>query len=185
MSDNPYRDAGRAAVGRKLIWFVLAVLVLFLVKAIRAESQRHVTVIGGCDESLWKYHVYKPERLQVHQACVSVTGTIMDATHGKRSQGVRKEKDGDCHGWIRLDAGQEKYINAGNISDEESNLVYEIVCMFPVTQTDAKSACAGYKNKIILPPVGRHVKMTGSWVMDDNHQHWNELHPVSSIEVIP
>ncbi len=137
----------------------------------------------NCDDSLWR-KVYKSERLLVHGRCVSVTGIIVDATHGKRSQGVRREQDGDCHGWLKLDAGQEKYINAGNVSDEEGNLVFEIVCMFPVKQTDAISACNGYANKVKLPPAGSHVRMTGSWVQDDNHAKWNELHPVSSIEIV-
>lgn len=136
-----------------------------------------------CKDSLWR-HVYHPDRLQVHKMCASVTGTIVDATRGKRKQGVRREADGDCHGWLKLDPGQEQYLNAGNLSDEDGNLVFEIVCMFPVTQKDAVSACRKYKNKIVLPPVGSHVRMTGSWVQDDNHARWNEIHPVSSIELL-
>jgi len=144
------------------------------------------TVAAGCDDSLW-HHVYNSTRLQVHQMCVTVTGTIVDATATRKTpskDGVRHEADGDCHGWLKLDPGQEKYLNAGNMSDEGGNLVYEIVCLFPVTQKDAISVCKGYKSPVKMAPVGSHVKMTGSWVMDDNHQHWNELHPVSSIEVI-
>src|SRR6266446_383589 len=137
---------------------------------------------GQCVDSLWK-HVYNPQRLQVYQLCMSVTGTIVDATHGKRKDGVRKEADGDCHGWLKLDPGQEKYLNAGNMSGEEGNLVYEVVCLFPVTQKDAVSACKGFKNTVKLAPVGGHVKMSGSWVQDDNHAKWNEIHPVSKIEV--
>ena len=141
------------------------------------------TVVGGCDESLWQ-HVYNPTRLEVHERCVSVTGVLVDATHGKRKDGVRKEADGDCHGWLKLDAGQEKYLNAGNVSDEEGNLVFEIVHMFKATQKDAVASGVGYANKVKLPPVGSHVRVTGSWVMDDNHARWNEIHPVSSIEVL-
>ena len=114
-----------------------------------------------------------------------MTGTIVDATHGKRKDGVRKEADGDCHGWLKLDSGQEQFLNAGNKSDEENNLVFEIVCMFPVKQADAVAACKDYVNPIKLPKVGSHVKMTGSWVMDDNHAKWQEIHPVMSIEVLP
>ena len=136
-----------------------------------------------CDASLWN-HVYKPSRLTVHKACVTVTGVIVDATAGKRKDGVRKEEDGDCHGWLKLDPGQEKYLNAGNKSNENGNLVFEIVCMFPVKQADAVAACEAYKNTVTLLPVGSHVRMTGSWVMDDNHAHWFELHPVTKMEVI-
>lgn len=166
---------------------VLAIVLLlsFVFDPTRAElaQARKSTIIGGCDETLWA-HTYHSERLQVIERCASVTGVIVDATHGKRKDGVRKEADGDCHGWLKLDAGQERYINAGNISDEESNLVFEIVCLYKVTQKDAISACVNYKNKIKLPAIGSHVRMTGSFVQDDNHAKWNEIHPVSSIEVL-
>lgn len=127
--------------------------------------------------------MYNPQRLTVHKACLTVTGVIVDATHGKRKSGVRKEADGDCHGWLKLDPGQEKLLNAGNKSDEDGNLVFEIVYLYPVTQADAKAACKGYINKVKLPAIGTHVTMTGSWVQDSNHAHWNELHPVSSIVI--
>lgn len=133
---------------------------------------------------LW-HHVYNPSRLHIHMARIIATGVIVDATHGKRKDGVRKEADGDCHGWLKLDAGQEYLLNAGNKSDEGGNLVFEVVCMFPVTQADAKKACRGYTNGIQVPRPGTHVRMIGSWVQDDNHAHWNEIHPVQSIEILP
>lgn len=151
----------------------MRILILFLILAPATFAQK-------CDSSLWK-HVYNPSRLIVKSKCVSVTGTIVDATHGKRKSGVRREADGDTHGWLRLDRGQEKLLNASNMSNEEGNLVFEIVCYFPVTQTDAISACRGYKSKVVLPPVGSHVTMACSWVQDDNHARWNECHPVTSI----
>lgn len=134
-------------------------------------------------DAFWA-HVYKPARLTVHQGCVTVTGVIVDATAGNRRDGIRHEADGDCHGWLRLDPGQEKYLNAGNISHEGGNIVFEVVCLFPVKQADAVAACSGYKSSIAVPPVGTHVRMTGTWVMDDNHAHWNEIHPVFAIEAV-
>jgi hypothetical protein len=164
-----------------LTLFLLTLVAIFAALSYYSRDVGYATQV--CDDSLWR-HTYNPERLQVHSMCVTVTGTIVDATHGKRKDGVRKEADGDCHGWLELDPGQEKYLNAGNASDEEGNLVFEIVCMFPVTQKDAVSACKNYKNKVVLPPVGSHVRMSGSWVQDDNHARWQEIHPVTSIEVI-
>ena len=84
--------------------------------------------------------MYHPQRLIVKQQCMSVTGTIVDATNGKQPDGVRHEKDGDPHGWFKLDSGFENLLNAGNTSDEGGNLVFEIVCRFPVTQADEKAA---------------------------------------------
>jgi hypothetical protein len=34
---------------------------------------------------------------------VTVTGMFVDATHGKRRDGVRHEGDGDAHAWLKLD----------------------------------------------------------------------------------
>lgn len=35
-----------------------------------------------------------------------------------------------------------------------------------------------------IPPKGSHVTVTGSHVLDLEHQSWAEIHPVTSIEVI-
>jgi hypothetical protein len=137
----------------------------------------------ACDASLWA-HVYHPQRLVVKQQCIAVTGTIVDATHGKRRDGVRHEKDGDTHGWVRLDPPFANLLNAGNKTNEEGNLVFEIICRFPVTQTDAIAACRGFHSSVALPPVGSHVRITGSYVQDMEHARWMEIHPVTSIEVV-
>ena len=76
-------------------------------------------------------------------------------------------------------------MNAGNVSDESGNLVFEIVCKFPVSQTDAKAACQGYTDHVTLPPVGSHVRIVGTYVQDTFHAQWMEIHPVTSITVIP
>ncbi len=140
--------------------------------------------LANCDQSLWA-HVYHPTRLVVQNPCVTVTGVIVDATNGKRKDGVRQEDDGDTHGWLKLDSGQTAFLNDGNRNAEGGNLVFEIVCMFKVkTPDDAKIACkAPFKNKVVLPPVGSHVAITGSWVQDENHDKWFEIHPVTSIVI--
>lgn len=136
-----------------------------------------------CDASLWN-HVYHSNRLMVRQQCMSVTGTIVDATGGTQPDGVRHEKDGDTHGWLKVDPEFQSLLNAGNISDEGGNLVFEIVCRYHVTQKDAQAACQGYQDKVTLPPVGSHVRVVGSYVQDSFHAQWMEIHPVTSITVI-
>jgi|SRR5579864_1806931 len=138
-----------------------------------------------CDDTLWD-HVYNPQRLIVKQKCIAVTGTIVDATNGKHSDGVRHEADGDTHGWLNVDPEFKNLLNAGNISNEGGNLVFEIVCKFPVTQTDAIPACPpAYHNAVRIPPVGSHVRIVGSYVQDMNHKKWMEIHPVTSITTLP
>lgn len=138
-----------------------------------------------CDDSLWS-HVYNPQRLIVKQQCIAVTGTIVDATNGREADGVRHEADGDTHGWLKVDPQFTNLLNAGNMSDEGGNLVFEIVCKFRVTQQDAKAACPlTYHSPVQVPPVGSHVRIVGSHVQDTNHAKWMEIHPVTSIIVIP
>ena len=149
-------------------------------------AARIPTVPSGpaCDASLWD-HVYHSQRLIVNQQCTAVTGTIVDATAGKKSDGVRHEADGDTHGWLKVDSGFEDLLNAGNMSDEGGNLVFEIVCRFPVKQADAMAACQGHTDKVTLPPVGSHVRIVGTYVQDTFHAKWMEIHPVTGITVIP
>jgi uncharacterized protein YraI len=140
---------------------------------------------GQCDASLWD-HVYNPQRLFVKQQCIVVTGTIVDATGGREPDGVRHEADGDTHGWLSVDAQFKNLLDAGNISAEGGNLVFEVVCKFHVTQADAVAACPPtYLNQVQIPPVGSHVQIVGAYVQDTNHSKWMEIHPVTSITVIP
>jgi hypothetical protein len=137
----------------------------------------------GCGDHLWR-HVYNPNRLIIHHACVTVTGVIVDATATRKhpsADGVRHEGDGDTHGWLKLDPEFENMLNAGNLSDEDGNLVFEIVCHYTVKQADAKPACKGFNDQTVIPPVGTRVELTGTFVQDDKHAHWNEIHPVSRI----
>ena len=138
----------------------------------------------GCGDSLWR-HVYHPSRLLVQQDCITVTGVLVDATAGQthhEPDGVRHEADGDTHGWLQVDSQFASLINAGNRSDEGGNLVFEIVCHYHVTQSDAEPACAAFTDHTTIPPLGSHVAITGTFVQEKNHKKWNEIHPVSRLE---
>jgi hypothetical protein len=121
--------------------------------------------------------------LILQHRCTGVTGVIVDATHGTRVDGLRHEADGDIHGWLRVDPRFKRLLNAGNMSTEGGNLVFEIVCVSRPSQVDAVSACRGFGNSITIPPVGTHVLIVGSYVQDTFHKQWMEIHPVSSITV--
>jgi hypothetical protein len=57
----------------------------------------------------------------VKHDCITVTGTIVDATARLRRHqpdGVRHEPDGDTHRWLKVDAQFANLINAGNTADE-------------------------------------------------------------------
>jgi hypothetical protein len=151
------------------------------------EMERVATAAkaSGCGRTV-QSHVYNPDRLTIYSRCITVTGTIVDATKGRRSDGVRKEADGDTHGWLKLDPEFHALLNSGNRKHEGGNLVFEIVCFWKPTQHDAISSCPGsYHNAVTLPPVGSRVEISGAFVQDENHQHWMEIHPVTKILALP
>ena len=82
-------------------------------------------------------------------------------------------------------AAPGRSLDARNTKDEGGNIVFEIPCFFRVTQADAKPACKAWHDDLTLPPVGSHVRMLGTYVMDTNHGRWMEIHPVAKIDVIP
>lgn len=121
-------------------------------------------------------HVYHPNRLVQQKGCISVTGVIVKKI---------KEGDGDFHVRLKLDSGQSAdLINDKNKSIQGGNLIFEPICVNPVTQASAKKACKNFHQGISLPNVGQHVRVTGIHMLDTDHG-WLEIHPVTSIEVIP
>jgi hypothetical protein len=123
-------------------------------------------------------HVYNPDRLQVIQPCISVTGTI---------DFIRHEADGDYHIGLKVDPQYANLPNSCNTTcangAEHGDLVVEPVCMTIPTQADAVGSCVGYANPIMTPPVGTHVEMTGAYVKDLIHG-WLEIHPLSKVHII-
>lgn len=156
-------------------------LLLFLLLATPCWAQ-NVTAKAPCDETFWQ-HIYHPKRLVVKQACISVTGTLVDASHGRQKDGCRHEKDGDGHCFLQLDKGEESLLNDKNRQNEDGMLVIEPICRYRVTQADAIEACKGWHQNLVLPPPGTRVRVTGAYVLDTQHGHM-ELHPISSIEVL-
>lgn len=128
-------------------------------------------VARNCDASLWT-HVYNPDRLKKLNPCIAVTGTVAVSL---------ADDDGDQHFLVMLDAGQENLLTKRNQKKKSGFLVVEIVCANPVKLKEAKSACADYTNRIALPSVGEHVRVTGTHVID-SHNGWAEIHPISRIE---
>ncbi len=127
-----------------------------------------------CNPSLWN-NVYDPTRLKVMASCMTVTGTIINQ---------HASDDGDIDMEFALDPQFANLLNSGNVSKLSGNLNIEAICQAPI-QPDtpaAVPACQGLPSLIVLPPVGTHVQVTGSYVLDTNHG-WMEIHPISVIEV--
>jgi hypothetical protein len=139
------------------------------------SSSSAPTSSDQCDQSLWD-HVYNPSRLQVVDYCRIASGTI---------ESVRTERDGDFHVRVKLDPQFSNLINSANVNGQFGNLVVEPICVNRVTQPSAILSCQDFHQNIEVPPVGTHVEITGSYVLDKEHGSWAEIHPVTSITTIP
>jgi len=149
---------------------------LEFVKGIQYLVQVNIIHLNAqlCDKGLWD-HVYHPERLQIVEDCRTISGIIDE---------VQAERDGDFHIRINLDPQFADMINDANVRGQHGDLVAEVICESPVSQADAVGACSNLEYDIDIPPVGTHVQVTGSYVLDLQHDGWAEIHPVTSLEVI-
>jgi hypothetical protein len=128
------------------------------------------------------YHPRQLERVRNHSRDLR---RMRDSFAAQPDSSDNRSRYEHTHGWLKLDPQFKNLINAGNVSEEDGNLVFEIVCKFNVTQADAKASCPStYHTPVTLPPVGSHVRVVGSYVEETNHAKWMEIHPVSIIEVV-
>lgn len=141
---------------------------------IASTNEKNHATPTSCNKSLWN-RVYKPDRLHVINPCVTVTGII---------ENITAEKDGDSHINLKLDLQYSNLVNDANMRDQHGDLVLEVICQNPVYQADAVQSCENYTNYVFIPlREGTHIRVDGSYVTDLRHG-WNEIHPVSRIEVV-
>lgn len=126
---------------------------------------------ADCNADLWK-HVYSPERLRVIEACTAVEGRVVS---------VHRAVDGDLH--IGLDPEQRSTLNLINVMHAHRRLIVEVVCDHTPPDKGAVAACAGYTSQIATPSAGYRVRVTGAYVTDRDNG-WNEIHPVTRIEIL-
>lgn len=145
---------------------------LFLIARLYYAGKATVKLpAGNCHGDLWR-HVYRAERLRVIEACTAVDGRVVSLSRGS---------DGDLH--IALDPDQKSVLNLMNVTHGQGNLVVEIICEHASAKPDAATACAGLTSRVAIPRVGDRVRVTGAYVTD-RENGWNELHPVTRIEIL-
>jgi hypothetical protein len=107
--------------------------------------------------------VYHPSRLQVVQPMVTEMGMVL-------TDPVR-QADGDATFEFRVQGtSTERHV--------------EITCVYPPHFEAARQACAGYRNHVLIPHQGDHVRITGLLVRDLVHdaEFPNlEIHPAVTI----
>jgi hypothetical protein len=118
--------------------------------------------------------VYNPYRLNIVQSCITASGVV---------DNVIQEADGDYHVRLALDSQHSNLTNSANDQYQYSDLVVEIICALPITQSDAVSACQNYTNNITIPSINGHITVTGPYVLDTEHYNWAEIHPVYALTI--
>ena len=119
-------------------------------------------------------HIYNSYRLQIVKSCITASGTV---------DRVIQEGDGDVHVRTILDQAYVNLTNSANDQYQYGDLVVEIICVNPPSQTDAIPACQNYTNQIPIPSAGQHITITGPYVLDTDHYDWAEIHPVYSLVI--
>ena len=119
-------------------------------------------------------HVYNPYRLNVIKSCITASGVV---------ENVFEEADGNYHVRLALDSQYSNLTNSANEQYQYGDLVVEIICALPITQSDAVSACQNYANNITIPSVNDQITVTGPYVLDTDHSNWAEIHPVYGLTI--
>ena len=119
-------------------------------------------------------HVYNPYRLRIIKSCITTSGVV---------DNVLQEADGDYHIRLALDSQYSNLTNSANDQYQYGDLVVEIICALPITQSDAVSACQNYTNNITIPSINDHITVTGPYVLDTAHNNWAEIHPVYTLTI--
>jgi hypothetical protein len=157
---------------------VLAVLLAAVVIAVSAGVTGYYIIHTGSptadhsscsDPDSISSHVYNPYRLTITKPCITASGIV---------ENVFSEADGDYHVRLALDSPYSNLTNSANDQYQYGDLVVEIICALPITQSDAVSACQNYTNNITIPNVNDHITVTGPYVLDTEHSNWAEIHPV-------
>src|ERR1700757_2858063 len=151
---------------------VLAIVAGFAALKLRYAGKAPVSLPAeNCDAALWK-HVYEKERLHVITECTVVEGRVVS---------LRRSPDGDLH--IALDPANKSVLNLINLIHAHGTLVVEAICDHEPTDDAARTACKDFHPQLLPPNPGDRVRVTGAYV-NDTDNGWNELHPVSRIEVL-
>ena len=151
---------------------LIALAALFLVARLRYPGKAPVRLQAEkCDRDLWN-HVIEKERLTVLEECTAVEGRVVS---------LSRASDGDLH--IALDPEPKSVLNLINAIRARGELVVEIICEHTPAILSEKATCADFHQHVTIPQVGDRVRVTGAYVTD-RHYGWNEVHPVTRIEIL-
>jgi hypothetical protein len=152
---------------------------LTLLASISVRAQEAEAASYKCDPGLFKYTYNWQKRLTVIKSCITMKGMVNKWSH---------EKDGDVHIQVRLDEQFKKYLNHFNYSEQNGNMVVELICVTKPELGPAIVDCGSFRQRIPIPEVNTRISFTGALVLDRRVKirgewthGWREIHPVTSI----
>ncbi len=165
---------------KTVVLVALAAMVIVIAAGVSSYYATHTRPLpsgsSGCsDPDSISSHVYNSYRLNVIKSCITASGVV---------ENVFEEADGDYHVRLALDSQYSNLTNSANDQYQYGDLVVEIICALPITQSDAVSACQNYTNTITIPSVNDQITVTGPYVLDTEHSNWAEIHPVYTLLVL-
>ena len=159
-------------ISRMTLAVLVALIALFLMARVRYAGKAPAKLQAeNCDPDLWK-HVHEKERLHVIEECTAVEGRVVS---------LHRASDGDMH--IGLYPEHKSVLNLVNVLHAHGELVLEVICEHTPVHAGNKVACGAFHPQIMIPSVGDRVRVTGAYVTD-RHHGWNEVHPVTRIEIL-
>ncbi len=165
-------DPSLSRRSRILPALLMVVIALFLLAKHRYEGKASIKLQAeNCDRDLWN-HVYERGRLQVVEPCTAIQGRVVS---------LHRATDGDLH--IALDPEVKSVLNLVNVMHAHGTLVVEVICEHSPANAGDKAACGIFHSHITIPSVGDRVRVTGAYVIDRDNG-WNEVHPVTRIEIL-
>ncbi len=165
-------------IKKKLVIVLIAVIFLALIFVLVREPHivsifRHGSQAEAqfpCGASLWKYNA---EEENILKSCVTISGVVVSRN---------AEDDGDENIQLKPDPEYVHLLNVWNIFGQWGNIAVEAICENHPSKDNFRKACKGYKSQVILPHVGDHISVTGSYGIDKHG--WTEIHPVTKIIMI-
>ncbi len=111
--------------------------------------------------------VWSPQRLRVINTCQEVSGTIVQI------QNITGNVDGDFTFNIKPDSQYSYLLSFGSYAIMGGSLHVEVV------PSDQATVLHGLNLQ-----AGNHVRVTGVWLLDNNHGWYSEIHPAMNITVL-
>lgn len=125
----------------------------------------------GCNQELENY---TSSQTKMVKECLDIVGVV---------DSVIPLPNGSYQVRLRLDPEYSYLINQINVDFHGGDLVAEVICAFAPQEIEAANKCQGYESKIVIPPAGQKVKITGRYGLD-LLRGWAVVSPVSAIEIL-